>query len=71
MSQWTGRLEHIDLGPGRWVLHTDQGEQLELAGEIPRALVGQRVRVEGRKASALGIGMLGGGAVDVTTIERA
>ncbi|TNE87407.1 MAG: hypothetical protein EP330_18240 [Deltaproteobacteria bacterium] len=69
MSQHTGRLEFRDLGAGTWLLHTDHGEKLQLAGSIPAELDGKRVIVTGRRASLHGYGMAGGGGLDVERVE--
>lgn len=69
---WTGRLTREDIGPGVWVLETDKGERMQLAGDIPEGLDGKRVQVEGRSESeAMGIGMIGGGIIEVQQIKRA
>jgi hypothetical protein len=55
----TGMLRHRDLGPGLWVLVTDQGEELELEGRVPPELKDQRVVVEGSRRESWGWGMVG------------
>lgn len=67
---WTGTLEFQDLGPGAWVLKTDDGKKIALYGDIPKDLAGKRVDVEG-SSGVMGISMVGSDAVKVTKVSRA
>ncbi len=69
--RWTGTLVREDLGAGVWVLETDEGERLQLAGDVPRRLSGKRVVVEGSAGGGHGFGMLGGSTIDVSRVKRA
>jgi len=69
--KWTGVLVRVDLGPGLWVLQTDDGKEHKLDGRVPEGLADKRVVVEGRRSRALGIGMLGGGTIEVKKVRRA
>lgn len=71
MSKFQGTLQREDLGPGVFVLRTDDGQTLMLDGDVPAALVGQRVVVEGAKAKGFGFGMMGGATVQVSSIRAA
>lgn len=71
MSSWIGTLSKLDLGPGVWVLETDDGERIALYGEVPSALSGQRVRVKGREVEAMGIAMVGNTAIHVQSVTSA
>jgi hypothetical protein len=68
--RYEGTLRRIDLGPGTWVLVTDDAEH-PLDGEIPDDLDGERVVVEGRRQGAFGFGMLGDHAIRVESLRRA
>lgn len=68
---WTGRLVREDLGTGVWVLETDDGQRITLAGDVPAGLANKRVSVEGQKAEAMGIGMVGDDIVEVAAVKRA
>lgn len=67
----TGILSRLDLGPGVWVLETDDGERIALYGEIPPALTGRRVKVQGREVEAMGIAMVGNTAIHVQSVTAA
>ncbi|MCO4743317.1 MAG: hypothetical protein KC912_00925 [Proteobacteria bacterium] len=69
MSRFTGRLEFRDLGSGTWILHTDAGEKLQLAGQIAANLDGKRVEVTGTRAASHGFGMTGAGGVEVERVR--
>ncbi len=58
--KWKGRLRHLDLGPGQWILETDDGQQVPLYGDVPEHLAGKRVRVSGDEVQAMGFAMTGG-----------
>lgn len=67
---WTGTLARLDLGPGVWVLKTDDGEQIPLYGDVPGALAGQRVSVEGRATEGgAGIAMVGSKGIRVRRVR--
>jgi hypothetical protein len=66
---WEGRLQRDDLGPGVWILVTDGGERIALAGDIPEELAGCRVAVEGRRSAGLGFGMTGDPLVEVSRVS--
>lgn len=66
---WKGTLEFADFGPGAWVLKTDDGKKVTLYGDIPEALKGQRVVVEGKKAGGMGFAMVGGDSVEVSQVR--
>ncbi len=70
MSRWTGTLKKVDLGPGVWVLATEQGD-LTLDGPVPDALEGERVVVEGRESAHVGFAMVGGVGIRVVRVTRA
>ncbi len=55
----TGTLRKADLGAGAWVLDADDGHQWQLAGPVPDALDGRRVRVTGRDAGLFSFAMAG------------
>ncbi|MBX2803856.1 MAG: hypothetical protein KTR31_39635 [Myxococcales bacterium] len=69
MSTYEGTLRHEDLGPGAWILETRSGERITLMGEVPDALAGRQVRVQGREVEGMGITMAGGRMVEVRTIS--
>jgi hypothetical protein len=71
MKRWTGRLVKEDLGTGVWVLETDDGERMMLAGEVPAGLANKRVQVEGQVGDAMGIGMVGEQTIEVSNVKRA
>ena len=71
MKTWTGRLVREDLGTGVWVLETDDGKRLMLAGEVPAGLADKRVDVRGQVADAMGIGMVGDETIEVASVKRA
>lgn len=73
MALYTGRLERVDIGPGAWILQTDDGRvDLDLTGVTvdARPLVGQRVEVRGQ-SGAMGFGMSGNASVTVTSLRPA
>lgn len=53
-----GRLTRRDVEGGTWVLHTAGGD-LVLLGDVPRALDGAEVEVEGDDAPSFGFAMAG------------
>ena len=57
---WSGKLSFVDIGTGQWTLTTQEGKEIQLYGEIPAALAGKEVEVEGKLVAAHGFGMLGG-----------
>ena len=69
--KWTGRLEFRDLGPGVWVLNTDDGKELTLHGDIARTLDGAKVEVRGRHAGGFGFAMTGARAIEVSSVKKA
>lgn len=68
-TRLTGRLERRDLGTGVWILHTPSGE-VALYGDVPHALAGQQVEVEGESNEGFGIAMTGP-AVTVWSVRKA
>lgn len=58
---WKGLLQRLDIGPGVFVLITEDGARLPLDGRVPADLTGRRVVVEGEAVEQMGIGMTGGG----------
>jgi hypothetical protein len=67
----TGRIEKDDLGPGAWVLVTDDGRRFALSGSADLR-EGQAVRVEGRvRDDAVGIGMTGDPVLEVEAVRPA
>ena len=46
-------------------------ETIELVGDIPSGLAGERVRVSGKRAGGFGFTMVGGSAVEVRQVEKA
>ena len=69
MSKWTGTLRYLDIGPGTWVLDTDEGETLQLSGSVPRHLAGRTVEVEGRPVNAFGFGMTSDRSIEVRRVS--
>ncbi len=69
MSTFEGKLSFEDLGTGSWILETKDGERILLAGEIPRRLAGNKVRVQGNVVEAMGFAMTGGRVVEVSSIS--
>lgn len=69
MGQWTGTLRYVDVGPGTWVLDTEEGT-LQLSGAVPSNLNGSQVDVEGRPINALGFGMVSDRSIEVRRIAR-
>jgi hypothetical protein len=65
-----GKLERLDLGPGVWVVTTDQGSRFTLDGAVPEGLADKRVRIEGALSDSMGIGMVGD-TVKLTSVVRA
>ena len=65
-----GKLERLDLGPGVWVVTTDQGSRFTLDGAVPEGLADKRVRIEGALSESMGIGMAGD-TISTTSIVRA
>lgn len=57
MSRIQGRLERRDLGPGAWILVGER--KWVLKGEIPTALLGKTVEVEGESEDSFGFEMAG------------
>lgn len=70
MARFTGTLKKVDLGPGAWVLETDDGQR-PLDGPVPEDLEGEEVVVEGREGGLLGFAMTGGQAIKVKKVTRA
>jgi hypothetical protein len=69
MSQWTGTLRYVDVGPGTWVLDTEEGT-LQLSGSVPANLAGTMVEVEGRPINAFGFGMVSDRSIEVRRVAR-
>lgn len=65
----TGHLQRVDLGAGGWALRTDDGTVHTLQGEIPGALAGRRVEVQGRARAAMGFLMQGGPVFEVDSVR--
>ena len=75
-----GKLELLDLGPGVWVVKTDDGRQFSIDGSaaslsVPEGLANKRVKVEGTTSDSASIGMVGGSGgsdvLSITSIVRA
>ena len=66
---WTGTLEHRDLGTGTWVLHVKGGKTLNLYGQVPAELNGQVVTVTGKSVQGMGLGMVGDAMVEVSSVS--
>ena len=69
MRRHVGRLERRDLDGGVWVL-VARDATYTLHGDVPRALAGAVVEVEGDAEEAFGIGMAGP-ALHVRSVRRA
>ena len=54
-----GRLIRADIGTGSWLLEAEDGVRWQLAGDIPTALAGRDVTVEGAEAALFGFSMSG------------
>lgn len=55
-----GQLKRAPLGPGAWVLATDDGQQWHLVGDVPPEHEGRRVRAEGTpEEGVMGFAMAG------------
>lgn len=65
---WTGKLAHLDLGAGVWVLETDDGDRIPLYGDVPAKLSGQRVKVDGQEVEVMGFAMVGDTAIQVKSV---
>lgn len=67
----TGTVEKQDLGPGVYVLVTDDGRRFALKTDDEDALrEGQKVQVEGHVAeSGVGIGMTGDFVIEVERVK--
>jgi hypothetical protein len=65
-----GVLTKLDLGPGVWVVRDDRGVEFTIDGNVPEGLDGKRVKVEGKAADVMGIGMVGV-TISTTSIVRA
>lgn len=68
MGKWIGTLRFLDIGPGTWVLDTEDGETLQLSGAVPRHLAGCAVEVEGRPVNAFGFGMTSDRSIEVRRV---
>ena len=68
MNKWHGTLRRVDLGPGTWVLESQDGTQYTLHGDIPASLCDKKVQVEGTPSTGFGFGMAGE-AIAVKTIK--
>lgn len=66
---FTGTAKRMDIGTGIWVLETGR-EKLTLYGTVPREMDGKKVTVEGSYVENLGVGMLGGRALQITAIRE-
>lgn len=49
-----GVLVREDLGAGAWILKADDGTRWQILGDVPAALSGRRVAVEGEPEAAFG-----------------
>lgn len=69
MSKFTGTVRKNDLEGGFWELEEDGGQRYQLQGGDAKLQVeGQRVEVDGQvETGAMGIGMVGGGVLSVTS----
>ena len=69
MATYKGTLDFEDVGAGAWVLITADGERYTLHGDIPASLRGAAVTVKGTKTGGgFGFAMLGGAAIEVTSV---
>lgn len=71
MARYTGVLRRVDLGSGGWALDTGSGSRVLLTGDVPAALAGRSVVVEGAPAGAFGFLMTGDPTVEVRSIRAA
>lgn len=69
MGRYVGTLRFVDVGPGTWVLDTEEGT-VQLSGSVPAAYDGQEVEVDGRPINALGFGMVSDRSVEVRRIAK-
>ena len=68
----TGTVVREDLGPGVFLLVTDDGQRYALkGGDAGLRKAGQTVTVEGTVQQAMGIGMTGNPVLDVSRYETA
>jgi len=67
---YQGKLKQVDLGAGAWVLQTNDGENIQLVGDVPARLAGCSVSVQGREVEAMGFAMTGGRIVEVSQISE-
>ena len=70
MDKWRGTLRRVDLGPGTWVLESDDGKKYTLYGDIPNRLLDKMVQIEGQTSTGFGFGMAGE-AIEVQAIKPA
>jgi hypothetical protein len=67
---WQGMLRWENLGTGGWVLESD-GRKVQLVGDVPAALNGKRVVVQGRTLEGgMGFLMAGDQMVQVSQIRE-
>ena len=68
-----GTLVFNDIGAGSWTLRTDAGDVYALSGEVPKALAGRRVKVEGeiQDGGGFGFAMQGNPVIWVTRVVAA
>lgn len=71
MRTWTGRLVREDVRAGNWMLETDEGIRLVLAGDVPPDLANRRVTVDGTLGETVGIGVMCDRSVNVASVKRA
>lgn len=65
---WTGRLEHVDIEGGAWMLHS-AGRRYSLRGEVPSGLAGHEVVVEGEPDESFGF-LNAGPAIAVRSVRK-
>ncbi len=69
--RWSGKLIHVDIGPGQWALEVGAGSPMPLLGAVPSELAGQKVVVKGRRVEGMGIAMTGSAAaIEVESVTR-
>ncbi|MEQ1503087.1 MAG: hypothetical protein ABMB14_12695 [Myxococcota bacterium] len=68
---YRGKLVRVDLGTGGWVLETKSGEKIALYGDVPSALAGRQVHVDGDELDGAGFMMVGDKMVQVSEVREA
>ena len=68
---YSGTLKRVDLGAGGWVLETKSGERIALFGDVPAALEGRAVEVQGKEVDGASFLMTGDKMVEVSRVRQA